>query len=214
MKKCLFCGKELTTEQRHNKYCSHECEVQARHKEYIKKWLNLGQFEKKPLPYSIRNFLLEQKENKCELCGWDKINPTTNKSPLEIHHIDGNYLNNTLENLQILCPNCHSLTSNYKALNQSDRKRTQVRKNYCCDCGKEIFSTSLRCRECEAKIRITQKPITREELKNLIRHETFVKIGKLYGVTDNTIRKWCLQYDLPNKKREINNYTKEEWEDI
>lgn len=214
MKKCLFCGKELTANQRHNTYCSHECEVKARHEKNVQNWIKTGQFEKKPLSSSIRKFLLELKENKCELCGWDKINPTTKKSPLEIHHIDGNYLNNTLENLQVLCPNCHSLTSNYKALNKSDRERTQVRKNYCCDCGKEIFTTSIRCKECDAKTRITKKPVTREELKQLIRTKSFVEIGRCYGVTDNAIRKWCLQYNLPSKKREINNYTQEEWDNI
>ena len=37
--------------------------------------------------------------------------------PLEIHHIDGNHKNNHLENLQILCPNCHALTNNYRGRN-------------------------------------------------------------------------------------------------
>lgn len=37
---------------------------------------------------------------------------------LEIHHIDGNRKNNSLDNLQILCPNCHSQTSNWRSRNQ------------------------------------------------------------------------------------------------
>lgn len=41
--------------------------------------------------------------------------------PLELHHIDGNHDNNALTNLQILCPNCHSLTENYCSKN---KKRT------------------------------------------------------------------------------------------
>lgn len=47
------------------------------------------------------------KENKCEICGlslWNGI-----KLPLELHHKDGNHYNNNLDNLQILCPNCHSI---------------------------------------------------------------------------------------------------------
>ena len=47
------------------------------------------------------------KEDKCELCGlstWQGI-----KLPLELHHIDGNHFNNELNNLMILCPNCHSI---------------------------------------------------------------------------------------------------------
>lgn len=55
------------------------------------------------------------KERKCECCGnteWMGI-----ELPLEIHHINGDHKNNKLENLQILCPNCHSLTSNYRGKN-------------------------------------------------------------------------------------------------
>lgn len=47
------------------------------------------------------------KENKCEICGahiWNGV-----ELSLELHHIDGNHFNNDLDNLQILCPNCHSL---------------------------------------------------------------------------------------------------------
>lgn len=43
----------------------------------------------------------------CEKCGvsdWLGV-----KLPLELHHRDGNHHNNTLDNLEILCPNCHSI---------------------------------------------------------------------------------------------------------
>ena len=35
--------------------------------------------------------------------------------PLELHHIDGNKQNHQLSNLQMLCPNCHSITDNFKS---------------------------------------------------------------------------------------------------
>lgn len=73
----------------------------------------------------IRDYLLEKVNYSCELCGWNKINPITGKSPLEIHHIDGDYTNNKEENLQVLCPNCHSLTPTYKALNTNGREDRQ-----------------------------------------------------------------------------------------
>ena len=53
------------------------------------------------------------KERKCECCGnteWMGL-PIV----LELHHIDGNRTNNKLENLQLLCPNCHSVTDNFKS---------------------------------------------------------------------------------------------------
>ena len=55
------------------------------------------------------------KENKCELCG--VTNWLGKRLKLELHHIDGNRFNNNFENLQILCPNCHSLTPNHSKKN-------------------------------------------------------------------------------------------------
>lgn len=60
---------------------------------------------------------------KCQLCGWGEPNPYTHTIPLEIHHIDGNYKNNNEDNLQLLCPNCHSLTETYKSHNKNGRKQ-------------------------------------------------------------------------------------------
>lgn len=52
------------------------------------------------------------KVNKCEICGLDGKELT-----LELHHINGNHFDNRIENLQILCPNCHSKTPNYRRKN-------------------------------------------------------------------------------------------------
>lgn len=52
------------------------------------------------------------------VCGWNKINPVTKVVPLEIDHIDGNSENNKEENLRLICPNCHSLTSSFRNLNK------------------------------------------------------------------------------------------------
>ena len=65
----------------------------------------------------------EKYQNRCSLCGWGEINPTTKKTPLEIEHIDGNYKNNKEDNLLLLCPNCHSLTPTYKALNKGNGRK-------------------------------------------------------------------------------------------
>lgn len=61
----------------------------------------------------IKNRLFESKikEYRCEECDITEYNnkPIT----LHLHHINGNKKDNRLENLQILCPNCHSQTDNY-----------------------------------------------------------------------------------------------------
>ena len=74
------------------------------------------------MPEFIRQYLID-KYNGCQICGWNEINPTTGKTPLEVHHIDGDCTNNAEENLQLLCPNCHSLTPNSGALNKGNSKR-------------------------------------------------------------------------------------------
>jgi hypothetical protein len=51
------------------------------------------------------------KKDECEVCNLTEW--MGQKIPLELHHVDGNRFNNELENLQILCPNCHSLTPNH-----------------------------------------------------------------------------------------------------
>ena len=48
----------------------------------------------------------------CEKCGLEQWQGQP--IPLEIHHLNGNNIDNRIENLQILCPNCHALTNNYR----------------------------------------------------------------------------------------------------
>lgn len=87
-------------------------------------------------------------------------------------------------------------------------------KFYCIDCGCEISSDAIRCIPCNNKLRRVVERPDREELKKLIREESFVELGRIYNVTDNAIRKWCDSYGLPRKVSEIKKYSQEEWEKI
>lgn len=55
------------------------------------------------------------KEKKCEICQLAEWQGQD--IPLELHHKDGNHFNNNLDNLQILCPNCHALQPNNSGAN-------------------------------------------------------------------------------------------------
>lgn len=77
---------------------------------------NKGQQLKKWEEYSksghMRKHLIRRKNFTCESCF---LNTWLDKPiALELHHIDGDRTNNSIENLQILCPNCHSFTDNYR----------------------------------------------------------------------------------------------------
>lgn len=62
-------------------------------------------------------YLIPERGHRCECCGRETWNGVP--IPLELHHKDGDGLNNDRTNLQILCPNCHALTSNYRGRNLS-----------------------------------------------------------------------------------------------
>lgn len=68
----------------------------------------------------LKNNLFEYKCNCCNIRKWNEL-PIT----LEIEHKDGNRLNNSKENLELLCPNCHSQTSTYRK-NRGDKIRTII----------------------------------------------------------------------------------------
>lgn len=60
-----------------------------------------------------RERLFREADYRCPECGFDKLR-SDGKHVLEIDHIDGNHLNETRENLRVLCPNCHALTPNFR----------------------------------------------------------------------------------------------------
>lgn len=63
------------------------------------------------------------------IIGWGEKNPFTGNIPLEIEHLDGDYTNNKEENLAVLCPNCHSLTSTYKGTNKGNGRKERSKYN-------------------------------------------------------------------------------------
>lgn len=126
--KCLYCGNGITSK----KFCNSSCQHKYYNEENKKK-IESGDTT---LDHRIyKKYLIETYGEKCMKCGWDEKNVITGNVPIELEHIDGNSENNLLENLKLLCPNCHSLTPTYKSLNNGNgrykrRKRYQEGKSY------------------------------------------------------------------------------------
>lgn len=108
--KCFNCGKpvekypsDLRRSKSGNVYCSKKCAVSKNNALYKHGEMHPNYTQGRG---SYRNRKLRYSENKCERCGID------NKIVLEVHHIDGNRKNCKLENLKILCANCHLIEQN------------------------------------------------------------------------------------------------------
>jgi 5-methylcytosine-specific restriction endonuclease McrA len=108
--KCKHCEKEHFVQNKYSSkslYCSVQCQQDLRLMEKVKSGLASSK--------TMKRYLLREYGHKCWSCG---ITNWNNKPIImELEHIDGNSENNSLDNLSILCPNCHSQTPTYKAKN-------------------------------------------------------------------------------------------------
>ena len=116
--RCLYCDDNIG---RRRKFCSSKCSAQYNRMLYIDRWLvglESGSDASGELARIIKRYLQEQANDKCTKCGWGEVNPFSNKVILTIDHIDGDWTNNGVDNLAVLCYNCHTLTPTFGSLNK------------------------------------------------------------------------------------------------
>ncbi|MDO8515289.1 MAG: HNH endonuclease signature motif containing protein [bacterium] len=91
----------------------------------------------KNLSEHLKRYLTEKQGAYCFLCKWAERNPVTKKVPLEVDHINGDSEDNDENNLRLICPNCHSLSPNFRNLNKGKgrlwRRRKYAKKNGPCE---------------------------------------------------------------------------------
>lgn len=152
---------------------------------------------------NIKKYIIKYKAkdiSKCEICGiseWMGM-PII----IQIHHKDGNHHNNEPNNLQALCPNCHSQTQNFCSKNI--KKPIEFKENIskkCIDCGNSVFGDNIRCSSCylkwEEKIfRIPKK----KQLNKYVANGIDIKeIANLCSINEDDVIFQLKKYDLLNK---------------
>ncbi len=107
------------------KYCSNKCQREYEWKERFKQIQNGEVLAEQ----HMKRYLFETRGEYCEACG---VGSEWNNKPLtlQMDHIDGNSDNNSLDNLQILCPNCHTQTHTWCGRNKKNTKRNKYNRLY------------------------------------------------------------------------------------
>ena len=122
---CVHCGTEnIFKHSKTNKYCSNQCQHDYQYATYISEWkqgIQDGRKGKLQTSGHIHRYILEKQGYKCAVCGVKDYNnlPIT----LELDHINGNSADNSEDNLQCLCPNCHSQTPTYRSKNKGNGRK-------------------------------------------------------------------------------------------
>lgn len=199
--KCIICSKQLSGKQR--KYCSSICKGKDGNNKY-------QDYSSQQLRARRRKLkLISMMGGKCNICGYNK-----NFAALSLHHIDpkeksikldGRSLSNHSWKIVIkesqkcilLCHNCHSEVHHPDCLvkNVSEKEKVCLEKspsilNFCCDCGTILNSyDNTRCVSCQNKFQEKISWPSTKDILNLLETNSYLKVGKMLGVSDNAIRK-------------------------
>lgn len=149
----------------------------------------------------LRKMLLEKKliEDRCVPCG---VGPVWNNRPLvlQMDHINGVRDDNRVTNLRLVCPNCHTQTETYAGRLTYDERQSRItctgrvgpKKRSCRECGGPATRQSKTglCQRCNGVLRrkVLRPPL--ELLQIEIARTSYSAVGRKYGVTGNTVRKW------------------------
>jgi hypothetical protein len=153
------------------------------------------------------------KKRLCELCGQDEI-WKNKKISLILDHINGDRHDNRIENLRIVCPNCNaSLETHCRGLRAFDEpysdydscictNRKKKTSKVCIDCYRKKLFEIKRQEKLNKKTRKDNRKAIRpshNQLVSEIKEFGYVGVGKRYGVSDNSIRKWVKMYEKYGK---------------
>ena len=127
---------------------------------------------------------------KCNICGLSQW--LNDPIPLELHHIDGNHENNNLDNLSVLCPNCHAMTESHRKRKDAKSKELVYNLRHlgkCATCGVPVSGASKYCRTCAGKASQRAAYPSPDDLYQEVCRDGYEATGRKYGVTGNAIKR-------------------------
>ncbi len=153
---------------------------------------------------ALRKKLLQANvlENKCNVCG---LGPIWNDQPLtlQLDHKNGDPFDNRLENLRIICPNCHTQTATFTGKNISRRYRAPGCAALCRTCGSSVSRGFNRCSSCfgKEKEKRTAWP-SAQVVKQQVLRTSYLEVAQQLGVSDNAVRKFLRRHlgEAPRKR--------------
>ena len=178
--------------------CARSC-IKVKSKEEL--FIENGSYNdyKKVKRIIIKENLIEYKCSICLIDNWLLKNLT-----LQLDHINGIKTDNRLENLRLLCPNCHSQTDNFCGKNAAKNYTKNdkgdiikiIKENHCMVCNKKIHIKSIWCNRCrgEKQHKIIWPPIS--DILELTQKYGFSETGRRLGVSDNAVRKYIKRITL------------------
>lgn len=119
----------------------------------------------------IKEGLLQKKCHRCGINEWLGY-----QLSLELEHKNGDRYDNRIENIELLCPNCYSLTATYRGKSKGKNKSPEY---------------ALAIQKEKKERELIDIDATDDELNQLVEKKSIVEIGNMFGISSNTVIRIC-----------------------